>query len=261
MEIDLLAGENFPADISSENEKYILLNELATQRMGYDTPDKAIGEVVQFDSLSLTVIGVTKDFYHAQIYFDQIEPFGLRHNADYATTMNIRLSEVNTPQTVEAIENVWNELAPKESMSSFFTDERAYHLTKFFRMGSKIIGFIGFLTILISCMGLLGMVIYTIEGKLKEIGVRKVLGASESSLNWQLAKSFLKLLGLAIFLAVPLTVVLLNLWLQNFTMRINIGFGLVFFSIAIMLTLALTTLFSQTFFAARTNPVDILQDE
>ena len=89
-------------------------------------------------------------------------------------------------------------------------------MAKFFRMGSSIIGFVGVLTIIISCMGLLGMVVYTIEGKLKEVGVRKVLGASTGNINWHLSKGFFLLLGIAILIAVPFTIFAANLWLQNF---------------------------------------------
>lgn len=126
-------------------------------------------------------------------------------------------------------------------------------------MGSSIIGFVGFLTIVISCLGLLGMVVYVVEGKLKEVSIRKVLGASEGMLVWQFLKKLLLLLGIAIFIAVPLTVFAANLWLNNFLLRIWVGPGIVGSGIAILLLLGLLTVMSQTFWAALSNPVKSLK--
>lgn len=260
MEIKLLAGENFPKNNHSKGEQFVLLNEKATQRMGFQSPDEALGQSILIDTIALTVLGVTQDFHHDNIWFGKIEPYGLRQGNDMALA-NIRLDETNTSETILAINKTWDELSPQKGIHSFFIDERAYHLSKFFKMGSKIIGFVGFLTILISCLGLLGMVIYTIEGRLKEVGIRKVLGASEGNLNWQLAKGFLFLLSIAILIAVPLTVFLSNLWLQNFLIRINISFGMILTGVGIILFLAFITILSQTRLAAQMNPSDVLKNE
>ena len=202
MGIELIAGKSFPHDTHSKGEQFVVLNEKATKQMGYATPAEALGQAILIDTLTLSVIGVTKDFHHDNIWFGKIQPFGFRHGGDYASTANIRLNGTNTSETIQAIHGIWDEFSPQQSIQSYFTDERVYYMSKFFKMGSRIIGFVGFLTILISCLGLLGMVVYTIEGRLKEVGIRKVLGASEGNLNWQLAKGFLVLLSIAILIAV-----------------------------------------------------------
>ena len=260
MGIELIAGQQFPNNINSKGEQFIILNDQATKKMGFQSPQEAIGQSILIDTIALSVIGVTKDFHYDDIYWGKIDPYGFRLGDDLSIAC-IQLDENNTPATIQAINATWDKLSPKKSMNSFFTDERVHHLGKFFGMGSKIIGFVGFLTILISWLGLLGMVIYTIEGRLKEVGIRKVLGASEGNLNWQLAKGFFVLLGIAIIIAVPLTIFLSNLWLQNFLIRINVGFEIVLLGVGIILSLALTTIFSQTRLAARANPVNVLKNE
>ena len=261
MGIELIAGQNFPEKNNPNNEQFIILNKTATERLGYESPQAALGNSIQFDTSLLTIIGVTADFHHDNIWFEKINPYGLRQGDDYAHNACIHLSDVNTSETVSAIHGIWNELSPDEPISSHFTDAQVYFLNNFFRMGSSIIGFVGFLTIVISCMGLLGMVIYTVEGKLKEVGIRKVLGASIGNINWQLAKGFLLLLAIAILIAVPFTIFVSNIWLQNFTIRISISPLMVLAGIGIISFLAILTVISQTNNAARTNPVNILRNE
>ena len=260
MEIELLAGKNFPENINSKGEQFVLLNEKATRQMGFASPAAALGTSILMDDVALTVIGVTRDFYYDNIYFGQLDPFALRLGNKFGVA-NIELSGQNNAATIAAIHQALNEISPQESMSTFFMDEKIYKLSKFFKMGSSIIGFVGFLTILISCLGLLGMVIYNIEGRMKEMGIRKILGASEINLNWQLAKGFLLLLGIAILMAVPLTIFLSNLWLQNFLIRINVSWEIIISGVGIILLLAFITILSQTHFAAKNNPVNILRNE
>ncbi len=261
MEMEMVAGKNFPEDDNSPGEQFIILNETATRIMGYKDPQEALGQAVTLDSNSLVVIGVAKDFLHGDIWFTPVMPFGLRHKNNMANNANIRISGGNTQETVAAIHRVWDETAPDISWTAYFLDERVYGMAKFFRMGSKIIGFVGFLTIVIACLGLLGMVIYTVEGKVKEVGIRKVLGASEGNIVWQLSKSFLLLLGIAIAVAVPLTIFVANLWLNNFPLRITVNPVIVGSGIGILLLLGLFTVVSQTFWAARANPVESLRNE
>ena len=124
-----------------------------------------------------------------------------------------------------------------------------------------MIGFVGFLSILIACMGLLGIVIYTTESKMKEVGIRKILGASKKSLVWKLSKSFFLLLGIAIVIATPLTIAGANMWLQNFAYQMTITPILVLSGITIILIVGLGTVVSQTYLAASANPVDSFRSE
>lgn len=261
MGMELVAGKNFPDNANSQGEQFIILNETAVKRMGYALPSEAVGQPIKVDTTSLVVIGVAKDFHHDNIWFSPIQPFGLRSKNSAAYNANIRLSANHTQETVAAIHKVWDEISPDVSWTAFFLDERVYFMSKFFRMGSSIIGFVGFLTIIIACLGLLGMVIYTVEGKVKEVGIRKVLGASEGNIVWQLSKGFLLLLGISIAIAVPITLFVANLWLNNFLLRITVSPWIIGSGIGILLLLGLATVVSQTFWAARTNPVVSLRSE
>jgi len=260
--IELIAGSNFSENTNSQGEQFIILNEKAVQRMGYETPKAALGEFVTInDSTSLAVLGVVRDFHHDNIWFQPIQPYGFRSGGDFARNANIQLSGTDVTTTLGEIKAIWKELSPQQSMISFFVNERIYYLANFFRMGSKIIGFIGFLTILIACLGLLGMVIYTVEGRIKEVGIRKVLGASEKNVIWQLSKGFILLLSIAIVIAVPLTVLGANLWLQNFVLRVSISPSMILAGIGILMILGALTVVSQTYLAAKANPIQSLRNE
>ncbi|MCC6723178.1 MAG: ABC transporter permease [Saprospiraceae bacterium] len=261
MEIPLVAGKNFPEDNHTPTEQFAIVNETATKQMGFVSPEAALGQFIRVDSSSLAIIGVAKDFHHDNIWFSPIKPFLLRNKSANAYNAYVRLSDDNEQAALASVKAVWESLAPQKDWYGSYVEERVYNMAKFFRMGSSIIGFVGFLTIIIACLGLLGMVVYTVEGKVKEVGIRKVLGASERSLVWQLSKGFLLLLGIAIILAVPLTVFAANQWLNNFLMRITVGPVMLGSGIAILLAIGLFTVVSQTFWAARANPVKSLRSE
>lgn len=261
MEIELLAGKTFPENTDSKSEQFIILNEKATKRMGYKNPNEALGQVIKIDTTLLSIIGVTSNFHHNNIWFDEIKPYAFRQGDNYQNCVSVRLAEANFKEANSEVYDTWATLFPEKSFSGTFTDTRVYFLAKFFRMGSKIMGFVGFLTILISCLGLLGMVIYTIEGRLKEVGIRKILGASETNIHWILAKGFLLLLGIAVLIALPFVFFVGNLWLQNFVLRTSINLWMMFTGVGIIFVLAMLTIFSQTLVAARTNPVNVLKND
>ena len=263
MEIELVAGKGFEDNINSKGEQFILLNEKAVERMGYGQLQEALGKTIQIDdTTSLLVSGIVKDFNHDNIWWEPIQPFGIRHKLgmDYKTA-NIQINGADVANTIKSIQTIWKNFNPTESMSAQFMDDQIYHMSRFFTMGSKIIGFVGTLTILISCLGLLGMVLYTVESKVKEVGIRKVLGASEGNIIWNLSKGFLILLGIAILIAVPITFFGTKLWLQNFVIRMQIGPSIFLLGICIILVLGLVTVVSQTYLAAKNNPVDSLRQE
>lgn len=261
MSIPLVAGDNFPEDNHTQGEQFAIVNETAARQMGFPTPDAALGNSIVLGGIPLSIIGVTKDFHHDNIWFSPIKPFVLRNQSEHAYMAYVRLSNTNQQQTIASLQAIWAEMSPEKLWFGFYLEERVYNMAKFFRMGSSIIGFVGLLTIVIACLGLLGMVIYVVEGKMKEVGIRKVLGAGEGGLVWQLSRGFLLLMGIAVFIAMPLTVFAANMWLNNFLMRIEIGVGIVALGIAIVLMLGLLTVMSQTFWAARANPVEVLKND
>ncbi|MBE2206336.1 MAG: ABC transporter permease [Saprospiraceae bacterium] len=261
MSIPLVAGVNFPEDNYSEGEQFAIVNETATRQMGFPKPDAALGSSIVVSGVPLSIIGVTKDFHHDNIWFSPIKPFVLRNKSERAYNAYLRLSEANQRETLASLHAIWSELSPQKNWYGFYLEERVYNMAKFFRMGSSIIGFVGFLTIVIACLGLLGMVVYVVEGSVKEVGIRKVLGAGEARLVWQLSKGFLLLMCIAVFIAVPLTVFAADMWLNNFLMRISVEVEMVALGISIVLFLGLLTVMSQTYWAARANPIEAIKNE
>ncbi len=261
LRIDLVAGTDFPEENSSGREQFIILNETAVQTLGYASPQQALGEHLIVDTTALVIIGIAKDFHHDNIWFSPVKPFGLRNKEGTYANLNIRIAGMEIPETVASIHAIWDKLFPDMEMSSFFLDERVYFVAKFFRMGSRIIGYVGFLAIIIACMGLLGMVIYTVEGRIKDVSIRKVLGATESNIVWYLSKGFVLLLVIAVLIAAPLTLIIANIWLQNFVLRISFDFAMVFFPISFLFIIGLLPVILQTYVAARTNPVKTLKND
>lgn len=257
--IKLIAGKMFENAITEASHDAVLLNEQAVSRMGFQSPNEAIGAELLFEDRIIRVIGVVKNFHHDNIWFNPIEPYAFFFGKAAYRNANIQLTPGLTKEALASIRSTWSTIAPGQDFIAFFTDERVFYLNKFFNVGSRIIGFVGFLTILIACLGLLGMVIYTVEGKTKEVGIRKVLGASVGHIIWQLSKRFVWLIFMSILIAVPITILGANLWLQNFYLRISIGPLMILGGISILLTLAGITIISQTFFAANQNPVHAIR--
>lgn len=261
MGIELVAGDRIRGN-NAATEQFILINETASDRMGYSNPEQAIGQAITLDTTSLIIAGVLKDFHHNNIWFEPIKPFAIRQIGDYDyRNASISLYDRDLKSTVADIKSIYSSLFPENDMNSFFVDTRIYNMSKFFRMGSSIIGFVGFLTIVISCLGLLGMVIYTVEGKVKEVGIRKVLGAGEGNIVWNLSKGFMILLFISILLALPVVYFGSRLWLQNFVLQTHIGPSIYLIGIGAILLIGLITVISQTYLAAKQNPVESLRQE
>ena len=261
MDIKLLAGTTFPEDASKQNEQYIILNEMAVEQMGFGLPEDAIGKTIEQENNLLTIIGVVKNFHYSDILFGEIKPFAFRYSPEKIRFANIRTTGLEMPTIRREIKEAWTALNAEDELYPRFLDDRVYNMSRFFTMGSKIVGLVGFLAIVISCMGLLGMVVYAVEGKTKEIGIRKVLGATERGLIWKLSKSFFILLGIAVLIAVPIVFFAGNLWLNNFALHTALGPKIILAGVGGILLLAAATVVSQTWWAARANPVKMLRTE
>ncbi|MEL7121027.1 MAG: FtsX-like permease family protein [Bacteroidota bacterium] len=262
LELNLLAGAYFPDLAPSGDEKFAMVNETAAKRMGYNNYDKAVGNYMFWeDSTVFKIIGVVKDFNHNNLWFDPVENFVLVQNNEAAWNANITFNGYDDEATLAAVENIWKDLFPDQYFTAFFTSDRIYYLSKFFRMGSQTVGFVGLLTIIIACMGLLGMVLYSIEGRIKEVGIRKVLGASINDIIWHLSKGYFILIAIAIVIAIPITWLGANLWLQNFVLRISITPALMLVGVFIIAMIGSFTVVSQTYLAAKNDPINALRTE
>jgi putative ABC transport system permease protein len=260
----LLAGKNFVSRAEGAEEDEVIVNEQLIKRFGFDKKnlDHAIGEVITFDRKDLTIIGVVKDFHYETVE-DPIEPMILRYlqPTSYGY-LNVKISGDNIPGTLAGINAAWKKLDNIHPINAEFYDDQIEKAYSQFLVMIKVIGFLGFLAICISSMGLFGMVVFTTETKMKEISIRKVHGASERSLIFLLSRGFLILLVLAAGIALPVTYFIFDkVILAQFVYHESIGIFELVAGLMIVLAIALLMIGSQTWRVARTNPAHVLKGE
>lgn len=261
MQHEFLAGSNFPAKDAVEKEESIILNETALKRFNLGTPEEAVGKIVKFDNRDLMIIGVIKDFNNQTIQ-SKISPFAFRHKPEETYVLSLKISSNDIIATRDKIKAAWDGYdAVHEFDGTFYQDtiERAYVE---FSILSTVIGFLAFLTICIASLGLLGMGVYTAETRLKEISIRKVLGASEQSLIRLLSRSFMFLLVLSAAIALPIAYFLFDsLILAEQAYRAPIGIQEMSLGVIIIFAIGFATIGSQTWKAAKANPANTLRAE
>jgi putative ABC transport system permease protein len=259
--LKIIAGKNLPSG-ADHSANLIVVNESVTRRLGYNRPEEIIGEVLEtkWGSEQLKVVGVVENFrYMLLLNQDQIGELILRNQPTAFQYANIKISANDNMAVINKLEDKWKEIDPVHPFKyKFFEDELATTHQAIFDIVS-IIGFIAFLAIVIACLGLLGMATYTAERKRKEVGIRKILGADELRIAMLLSKGFLKMLGIAIVIGVPLTWFINELWLEHLPNRVEFGAGTVILGAVILVVLGVITIGSQTIRASQSNPVDSLK--
>ncbi|MEP1033956.1 ABC transporter permease [Ekhidna sp.] len=262
LNLKLLHGQ--PITSSREDGKYIVINESAVEKLGYENPQSAIGQIWELENgeSSVQIIGVVENF-RATLLINghEIRPMALSNSKSNLNYLNVRIAEGNPLKTVADLEARWKQLDPIHEFKYDFYDQELANTNLAIFDVVTIVGYISFLAILIACLGLLGMATYVTERKTKEVGIRKVLGAEDFKIVLILSKSFLKLLIISILIAAPLSYFVNSLWLNDLPNRVELGFGTVIIGSLLMLGLGLLTIGSQTLRAARQNPVETLKDE
>ncbi|MES2797501.1 MAG: FtsX-like permease family protein [Bacteroidota bacterium] len=261
LEIPILHGKNLVTNIEGKANT-ILVNEAAAKEFGFKHSNEIVGQNYLLNDKNVQVAGVFKDFTFFLLFSGRATgPIVLHTNPSDLKFINVKIESNDLKSVVADISNTWKIIDPIHPMQlEYYEDKLANTNRGIFDLVS-VIGFLAFLAITISCLGLLGMAIYTTERRTKEIGIRKVLGATELSLNFMLSKEFLKMLGIAILIAAPLSFYLNNLWLNFMAVRENISIITILFGSAILLVLGLITVVPQTFRIAKRNPVESLKTE
>jgi ABC-type antimicrobial peptide transport system permease subunit len=261
----LIAGGNFisrPATAEAVSE--VIVNEHALTRFNIDSknPAKAIGEQIILNGRKMTIVGVMQDFHYGKID-NLIGPvaFTFWTPGDRAI-INARIQSDDMPATVARIESAWKKIDRVHPFSAEFYDKEIEDAYSEFSTMIKIIGFLSILAISIASMGLFGMVVFTTETRLKEISIRKVMGASFGSLIYLLSRSFLVLLSISAFIALPVTYLFFEkVVLTNFPYHTPVQVGELSAGLLAVLLIALIMIGSQTMKAARSNPVEVLKSE
>ena len=260
MNIPFVAGQNFPPASNANNEQYIILNEKAVHALGIKKIESAPGQKLWInDSTKLEIAGVVKDFNYENVG-RPIAPlaFRIKKNAYsylYITTANTKKDVIES-----RIKSEWKTFASSTPLTYSWLNE---DLDKGNSQAATIslLGYLAFIAVAIATLGLLGLVVYSIEVKQKEVSIRKIIGASEKQLVKMLSGRFIKLLFIAGIIAMPIGYTAGFLFLQNFALRVNFGLFSVLMCFALLLAIGLFTIISQTYKAAMANPVKNLRSE
>ena len=261
--LTFLAGRNFDAGDQRGREKHILLNETALSHFGLANPAAAIGEAIYMnDSIMLIVIGVVKDF-HARPLDSKIEPLGLRYNISQLNYLSAKINPTQKEAVIASMEAVWKKFDPNHAMDYRMMEEEIDNAYRESGMQDLllVVGYVTFLAVVLACLGMLGMAMYATQIRVKEVGVRKVMGASVSDVVILLSKSFMMLIGIAVTIGTPISFLIGNLFLDSFANKIKITPGLLGAGIALIASLGLLVICSQTITTATSNPVKSLRYE
>ena len=259
--IKVVAGRGFSPEFGSDTTHAMVINESASRLLGFKSPEQAIGKDFDQWGRQGKIIGVVKDF-HYQALQEPIKALSMRiDSSDNYQFLSIKVDSKNLPSTIKSIESKWNQVIPNRPFDYSFLDEsfdKQYRTED--RFGKLFFNF-AILAIFISCMGLLGLASYSTLQRSKEISVRKVLGASISSITTLLSKDFIRLVLIGLIIASPIAWFVMNKWLQGFAYRVNIGWRVFIFAGFLAIIIALFTISFQAIRAAIANPVKRLRSE
>jgi putative ABC transport system permease protein len=236
----------------------VILNETAIQQLGIHKP--FIGQRFVFHRDTGKIIAVVKDFHFRSMH-DKIAPLVIFNNSRWLSYIFIKTAPGNTSAAIKDAEAVWKQLLPNDAFNYTFLDESFNNLYKADLKVSSLILLLAVIVIVISAMGLFALAAFTTQQRVKEIGIRKVLGASVSNITMLLSKDFVKLVLLSIIIASPIAWWAMSKWLQDFAYRINISWWMFFAAGVAALFIALATISFQAIKSALTNPVDSLRME
>jgi ABC-type antimicrobial peptide transport system permease subunit len=261
-QMKLLAGSNLPYSDTTRN---LIINEAYAHFLGFNDPHKAIGKNIEWDNKNIPIVGVVANFHQKSLH-EPIKPLILTTRTKQQRSINIALQPQNADGTVwksaiSKIGKAWKEVYPEDDFEYNFLDDtiKKYYTAE--QNISKLLMWATGLAIFISCLGLLGLVTYITNQRTKEIGIRKVIGASITQIISLLSKDFLKLVLIAFVIAVPIAWWGAYKWLQNFAYKTEISIWIFILGGFIMFTMALVILCIRTFRAASANPVKSLRTE
>jgi putative ABC transport system permease protein len=257
--LEIKAGRNFSRDYKTD-KKAVLLNEQAARMLGFDDYNKALYEKINSAGDTVKVLGIVADYHHQGLQ-KVIDPMIFRLRQDNRDAYSIKISTGNLSKTISEIEKTWNVFFPSDPFNYFFLDELFDSQYKSDKQFGKMFALFSVLAICIACFGLLGLSAYNVLQRNKEIGVRKILGASVQNILYLLSRDFLKLVLVAFLIASPLTWWLMHNWLQDFAFRINIPWWSFLLAGVLSLLIALCTICIQALKAAVSNPVNSLRNE
>lgn len=261
--IELKEGRDFSPEFPADTNDAIILNETAVKQLG--VPEPVLGQLIVWDETPDTtyyakVIGVVKDFHFTSLRLE-IKPFAFVITPSRTSLFALKMSGQNLRETLAQIESTWASLVPGRPFDYYFLDESLDKLYRSEQNFRTVFSAMTLLSVIIACLGLFGLAAFTAEQRTKEIGIRKVLGATVSSVTVLLSKDFAKLVMIAYVIACPIAWYAMQKWLQGFAYRIDMGWWVFALAGGLALIIALFTVSTQAIKAALANPVNSLRYE
>jgi putative ABC transport system permease protein len=256
--MEILDGRDLSKDFTTDEEgTAFILNEAAVQAMDLQDP---VGKRFRLYRKRGTIIGVVKDFHYKSLH-NKVEPLVLRIDPSRDRYVYVKLKSENTTHTLNYVKEIYQQFNPRYPFEYHFLDDQLDRLYDSDRRTFKIFRYFTFFAIFISCLGLFGLAAFTAQMRSKEIGIRKVVGASITNIILMLSKDFLLLVVAANILAWPIAYFSMKRWLENFVYRTDISLGIFIFSALLALFIAICTVIYQSIKAASANPVDTIRYE
>jgi hypothetical protein len=257
LKLTILDGRDFSRDYGTDTASFIV-NETAARKMGYQN---AVGKPLTWGNREGKIIAVLKDFHFNSMH-QEIDPLVLRLDENWTWgTILVRIDGTKTKETIASLEKISKEMNPKFPFTYQFSDTEYARLYQSEQVVSKLSNTFAILAIFISCLGLFGLAAFTAAQRTKEIGVRKVLGASVENIIGMLSNNFLKLVAIAMLVAFPVSWFAMKQWLQGFAYKIDLEWWMFALAGGVTICIALLTVSYQSIKAALVNPVRSLRTE
>lgn len=259
LEFKLLAGKNF--NEQSEGKRTIIINETARKVLGFSSNDEAIGKLLRRNKGEYEIRAIVADAHYEGLQ-KPIKPLVLQYGHNYEFGFfSLKVNAGNIPQTLAAAQKHWEEIYPNDPFDYFFLDSFFNEQYKSDVRFGNVFGLFSSLAIFIACLGLIGLVAYTIYQRTKEIGIRKVLGASLSNIVALVSSQFLKPILIACLVAIPFSHFIISRWLEGFAYRFQFSWWMYVVPLIVISLIAFLSISIQTLKAATTNPVNALREE
>jgi putative ABC transport system permease protein len=263
-EIKILAGRKFSiSDHSHDWDKLhnLVINAKAVQLLGFSSPQEAIGKsILVFDNKEMNIVGVMAD-YHQKSLHSPIEPVLLFPSYGNGDPISVKVATQNLPRTLASIRQQYGAYFPGNVFDYFFLDEKFSQQYKDDQLFGRVFGLFAGFAIFVACLGLFGLSLFTVTQRAKEMGIRKVLGASVPQIVGLLSKDFMRLMLIAFLIAAPIAWYTMHQWLQDFAYKVAIEWWMFVLAGVLSTSVALLTVSFQSIKAALMNPVRSLRSE
>jgi putative ABC transport system permease protein len=267
--LQLVAGRDFSKDLPTDVDEGFIINETAVKEFGFGTPQNALGQQLNWDKWGKDsinpikkgrVIGVAKDFHYTSLH-EKVASWVLQQDPKVLSKMAIKIKGTDVKATLAYINSTWKKFVPDYPLEYKFLDESFGQMYKAEDKLSSLLSIFTIMSIVVGCMGLFGLAAFTAEQRTKEIGIRKVLGASVAGIVAMLSKTFLKPVLIASVIAFPIAWWAMSKWLQDFEYRVSISWWVFAIAAFAALAIALITVSFQSIKAAISNPIKSLRTE